>query len=289
MNTYDAVTGAQICRVDQLRIRYREVGTNSWSQKNMGSPVGYDPVTGICNSTQRTDKPIYGLTLGTTYEWDMKVWYCSGGNGGWAPGPNFTTAPECSNVENLAVSSPNSTKATFTWDLPSNGDVYSFCRLKMRADTTGGISWFNVGGMGVVYPAVTKDKNGLIPGMSYRAQARTWCSPTGGAYNSLNWTQPVITWTQPIVRLEGGSAIANLDVYPNPSRDIFNVTFTSEDAQDLKVRVLNVIGEELISDDLKQFIGEYTKQIDLTNHSRGIYFLEIETTDGVINKKLILQ
>jgi len=27
--------------------------------------------------------------------------------------------------------------------------------------------------------------------------------------------------------LEGGSAIANLDVYPNPSRDIFNVSFTS--------------------------------------------------------------
>jgi ATP-dependent exoDNAse (exonuclease V) beta subunit len=80
-----------------------------------------------------------------------------------------------------------------------------------------------------------------------------------------------------------------LMVYPNPSRDIFNVTFTSEDAQDLKVRILNVIGEELISDELEQFIGEYTKQIDLTNNAKGIYFLEIETDDGVINKKLILQ
>ena len=34
------------CRVDQLRIKYREVGTSAWSQKNMGSPTGYDPVTG---------------------------------------------------------------------------------------------------------------------------------------------------------------------------------------------------------------------------------------------------
>ena len=163
MNTYDA-NGTQICRVDQLRIRYREVGTSTWLQKNMGSPVGYDPVTGICNSTQRTDKPIYGLTLGTTYEWEMRVWYCATGATAWVVGPNFTTADECSNVENLAVSSPNSTKATFTWDLPSNGDVYSFCRLKMRADTVGGITWFNVGGMGVVYPTTTKDKNGLVPG-----------------------------------------------------------------------------------------------------------------------------
>ena len=52
---------------------------------------------------------------------------------------------------------------------------------------------------------------------------------------------------------------------------------------------MNVIGEELISYNLEQFIGEYTKQIDLTENTKGIYFLEIETNEGVINKKLILQ
>ena len=56
-----------------------------------------------------------------------------------------------------------------------------------------------------------------------------------------------------------------------------------------KVRILNVIGEELINESLEQFIGEYTKQINLTNNAKGIYFLEIETNDGIINKKLILQ
>jgi hypothetical protein len=92
-----------------------------------------------------------------------------------------------------------------------------------------------------------------------------------------------------VIRLEGGSAIANLDVYPNPSRDIFNVSFTSEEVQNLKIRILNVIGDEIANEDLQQFIGEYTKQIDLTNNAKGIYFLEIETNNGVINKKLILQ
>ena len=69
------------CRVDQLRIKYREVGTTAWSQKNMGSPTGYDPVTGICNSTSRTDKLVLGLSANTTYEWQMRVWYCSTGAG----------------------------------------------------------------------------------------------------------------------------------------------------------------------------------------------------------------
>jgi len=43
---------------------------------------------------------------------------------------------------------------------------------------------------------------------------------------------------------------------------VFNVTFTSEIIQDLKVRVLNVLGEEVVSEELEKFIGEYTKQIN---------------------------
>jgi hypothetical protein len=67
------------------------------------------------------------------------------------------------------------------------------------------------------------------------------------------------------------------------------VTFTSEYVQDLEVRVINIVGEVIYTEDLQQFVGEYTKQINLENYSKGIYFLEIETNDGVINKKLILQ
>ena len=59
--------------------------------------------------------------------------------------------------------------------------------------------------------------------------------------------------------------------------------------QDLKVRVLNIVGEKIMSENLQQFVGEYTKQINLEGNAKGIYFLEIETDDGVINKKLILQ
>jgi len=160
--------------------------------------------------------------------------------------------------------------------------------LKARVDLNGS-SWFNIGGMGVNHPTFTKNKNGLVSGEAYRVQARTWCDPLRGAYKSPTWTS-LVFWTQPTsVRLEGGSAINNLFIYPNPSRDIFNITFTSEDIQSLKVRVLNLIGEEIVKQELQQFIGEYTKQVDLTKNAKGIYFLEIEINDGVINKKLILQ
>jgi hypothetical protein len=270
------------CFVDQYRISYSDDGGATWSNKTMGQPLA-----SCVWPCQKTDKLILNLTPSTTYTYRMKTWYCGGGNSAWSANYTFTTEDNCPNVGNLAVSTPSNTKATFTWD-DSNG-AYSFVRIIMRADTTGGTSWFNVGGSGVSYGIFTKDKNNLTPGMSYRGQARTWCDPNGGAWKSTGWTS-LIFWTMPnVVRLEGGTTINNLDVYPNPSRDIFNVTFTSEDAQDLEVRVLNIVGEVVYTENLEQFVGEYTKAIDLATYTKGIYFLEITTNNGVVNKKLILQ
>jgi hypothetical protein len=283
-NMNDSASG---CVVDQYRIKYRALGsTGAWTQKNMGQPLN-----SCLWGAQNTDKLILNLTPSTTYEYQMKAWYCDGSGMGvgssWSAMETFTTEDDCPNVGNLAVSTPSTTKATFTWD-DSNG-AYSFVRIKMRADTLGGVTWFNVGGMGVNYGIFTKDKNNLTPGASYRGQGRTWCDPNGGAWKSPTWTS-LVYWTMPtVIRLEGGSAIANLDVYPNPSRDIFNVSFTSEDVQDLKVRVINVVGEVVYTENLQQFVGEYTKAIDLVTYTKGIYFLEITTNNGVVNKKLILQ
>ena len=159
----------------------------------MGSPTGYDPVTGVCNSTTRTDKLLLGLSSNTTYEWQMKVWYCETGATGWVNGPNFTTLSDCPNVGNLTVSTPSSTKATFTWD-DSNG-AYSFVRLQGRVDTVGS-SFFNIGGVGVLYGTYSKNKNGLVPGTTYRAKSRTWCDPNGGAYKAPSWTS-FIYFTMP--------------------------------------------------------------------------------------------
>ena len=66
------------------------------------------------------------------------------------------------------------------------------------------------------------------------------------------------------------------------------MTFTSEDVQNLEVRIINVIGEVVYTEDLVQFVGEYTKQVDLFNYTKGVYFLEITTVNEVFNSKLIL-
>jgi len=270
------------CSVDQMVIRYREVGSSSWTNKFLGQPTGSTIYYG-------TSKRVLSLTPSTTYEYQFKIWYTgvsSPVNWGANPSGTFTTLGSCPNVGNFAVTTGSTTQATFTWDA-SNG-AYSFVRIKIRPDSTGG-AWVNVGGFGTTYGTYTKNKNGLTPGQSYRGQSRAWCDPIGGAYKSDAWTSLVL-WTQPtVIRLEGGTLINNLEIYPNPSRDVFYVSFISDTKQDLTIRILNIIGEELINENLEQFIGEYTKQINLSDNAKGIYFLEIETNDGITNKKLILQ
>ena len=57
-------------------------------------------------------------------------------------------------------------------------------------------------------------------------------------------------------------------LYPNPSKGIFNLSFTSEKNQDL-------IGMELVISDFESFLWEYTKRINLKSYDKGIYDIEI--------------
>ena len=268
------------CQVDQIRFRYRAVGTNSWSLKTMGVPVGSG-----CNTTN-TSKLVLNLNPATQYEYDFKIWYCNAPTVNWHSGGTFTTEPLCNNVINVTPTPITTTKTQFCWDSVT---AYSFVRLKYREDVQGS-SFSSIGGFGVFYPTLCKNKNGLTPGTDYRVMWRTWCSATGGPYRSPQWDGPVL-WTQPTsIRIEeGSSTISELSVYPNPSRDVFNITFTSESIQSIELRIINLVGEIIFTETLENFEGEYTKSFNLSEYSKGVYLLELDTDLGIVNKKLILQ
>ena len=277
----DANSGS--CRVWKYFVRYRPVGDSVWTTKSAG--VG----SGLCNvGLPNTSKVLRGLMPSTTYEFKMKAFYCGGGESGYSYTDLFTTQDACPEMDTLMVETfgSNHAKARFTW---TETGPYTFARVALRVNSPGS-SWQTAGGFGVFYPTLSVNKFGLTAGTEYRAQGRTFCDVNVTSFRS-DWTSP-ITWTQPGVapiRLEGGSAINDLEIYPNPSKDIFNVSFVSEDVQNLEVRVLNMVGELVYTEGLEQFVGEYTKSINMSNYTKGVYFLEITTNNGVVNKKIVLQ
>ena len=226
------------------------------------------------------------LSPSTIYQYKIKAYYCSGGVSIWTLPNNFTTADACPPMTNLSTQTyPNNTnKVTFSWDTTG---AYIFARVALRVDTIGA-SWQTAGGYGIFYPTLYVNKFGLQPGQSYRAQGRTFCDPTITSFRSW-WTQPIF-WTQPgTIRINGGSQIDNFMVYPNPSRDIFNISFNLDKIEDVKISVHNLIGEVVFEEEQRQFVGEYIQKINMSNYKRGVYFLKIETENKSINKKLVLQ
>ena len=272
------------CKVLKYNVRYRETGTTTWTTRSAGAG------NGLCNfGLNNVEKLMINFLPNTTYDVRLRVQYC--GTGGawsaWTSSINVTMGDYCPDLTNVTVQTFNGqpNKAKIMWDTTG---VYEFARLYTRPNTFGA-AWTVQGGFGIYYPTFFKNLFTFTPGEEYRVQANSFCSASLASYRG-NLTPPVI-WTQPggSSKIDGGVAINNLDVYPNPSRDVFNVTFTSDDVQDLEVRVLNIVGEVVYTENLEQFVGEYTKAIDLATYTKGVYFLEITTNDGVVNKKLILQ
>ena len=57
--------------------------------------------------------------------------------------------------------------------------------------------------------------------------------------------------------------LTSFKIYPNPSRDIFNVSFNSETKQSIEVRLVNLVGEVIFTENLKNFEGEYSHSFKL--------------------------
>ena len=78
------------------------------------------------------------------------------------------------------------------------------------------------------------------------------------------------------------------ELYPNPSTDIFNVEFSTNANLEIDITVVNSIGQEIFKE-MVEIEGQYIKQIDLSNYSKGIYNISFKTGDEIMNYRLILQ
>ena len=105
-----------------------------------------------------------------------------------------------------------------------------------------------------------------------------------GLYATLNDCEAACTNVGlEVFNLEG------LKIYPNPSSDIFNIEFSSIRKQTLNIRIYNSLGKNILEDHLNDFSGSYNQKFNLKYSAKGVYFLEITTNQGIINKKLILK
>ena len=79
----------------------------------------------------------------------------------------------------------------------------------------------------------------------------------------------------------------NIKIYPNPSIGIFNVEFNRSFENNLNIRIVNSFGKLVVSEVLKK--GEKIKEFNLSEFSKGVYIIEMESEIGLYKKKVILK
>ncbi|MFH1322104.1 MAG: FG-GAP-like repeat-containing protein [Bacteroidota bacterium] len=87
------------------------------------------------------------------------------------------------------------------------------------------------------------------------------------------------------------SAILNpqLKVYPNPNRGIFNLNIYLGKKEDLNIKIFDIQGQKIYSDQTVKYSGSFEKQIDLSEYNGGIYHLQVITKENVINRKIVIE
>jgi hypothetical protein len=166
------------------------------------------------------------------------------------------------------------------WDTPESGAPDHYF-LELTDETTSQVwAWNAIAGN-----SNSKTKYGLTTGNDFSWRIRGACGTNGTSW-ATSFTSPVY-YTLGAERLAG--TVANLDVYPNPSKGVFNLQFELKESQDISISIINLVGEEIFIKEYFDFQEKYQKTIELKNKAKGVYFLEINTTKEKLNKKIILQ
>ena len=115
------------------------------------------------------------------------------------------------------------------------------------------------------------------------------CDASGG--NNSNWTGWQYFTTSSSNRIIAGDDVSglNLNIYPNPTKGIFNISFVSEEVDNFEITITDAFGKMIFHEDEQEFIGEYTQKLDLSNSPRGIYMVQIKTQGSFVSKRIVLQ
>ena len=81
----------------------------------------------------------------------------------------------------------------------------------------------------------------------------------------------------------------DLNIYPNPTRGVFNILFIADEIDFFEITIFDPFGKVILYEDKQEFIGEYTKMIDLSEYSRAIYTIQIKTKDSHVVKRIVLE
>ena len=78
-------------------------------------------------------------------------------------------------------------------------------------------------------------------------------------------------------------------VYPNPSTGIVHLTISNLQGKKVQLSVLNVIGSVMYRETITEMNDRYTKMLDLSKFTNGLYYVRLEADNTSQMCKLVIR
>jgi len=87
--------------------------------------------------------------------------------------------------------------------------------------------------------------------------------------------------------VDDASLINNLNIFPNPSDGLINISLSSE-SPTFEISIIDVLGNEIYKEKINNSQTTWNGKIDLSGFSSGIYFVKIFDRNKSITKSIVL-
>ncbi|MBA4850714.1 T9SS type A sorting domain-containing protein [Emticicia sp. BO119] len=79
--------------------------------------------------------------------------------------------------------------------------------------------------------------------------------------------------------------VRGLSVYPNnPKTDVLNIRFSSQEKGDVSIKVMDLKGNVVAKDEIKDFSGEYVGQINIGKQKGVVFVMVTQGEDGTVKR-----
>lgn len=217
--------------------------------------------------------------------------YYGGGAGAYAGGGGGSSYTDASTITGVTLTpayntTGNGSIAITTCTLPTVSIIGGTTTVTVSASqtltdaTTGGV-WSSSN-----TAVATVGTSGVYTGMSVGTAVISYSVTNSCGTTSVNTTVTVTSSTLGAANLSVSNGI---NVYPNPSTGKVNIQWSSLQTGSGTIRVTDIAGREVYNSALLINSASGTRQINLSNLSKGVYLISVKSDNINYNGKLLLE
>lgn len=101
---------------------------------------------------------------------------------------------------------------------------------------------------------------------------------------------PVVVQSQQSEKNKLGLDDKDISIYPNPSSNgIFTISADNLSAKKIELRIMNVIGNEVLREVYSNLDASFSKTVDLNKFAKGLYYVKLETDQFSVVRRVVIK